>query len=154
MVLNSLEEPNRLQMVRVTSPSRLRLTRPINRHILSMPFHESLPVLPIPRIIQRLHQPKILLNCQTKTSPKLPTISTNSILMRTSEFPSAGNIVLQSVFENDDHSVFGAPSVSDTTLVRDLASSFFCFSVIFESKRSTLTVGKSSHSQGLIHQPD
>src|SRR2546428_6952088 len=106
MVLNSLEEPNRLQMVRVTSPSRLRLTRPINRHILSMPFHESLPVLPIPRIIQRLHQPKILLNCQTKTSPKLPTISTNSILMRTSEFPSAGNIVLQSVFENDDNSVF------------------------------------------------
>ena len=68
MVLNSLEELNRLQMVRVPSHSRLRLTRPVNRHILSVPFHESLPVLFVPSIVQRLHQPKIFLHCQTNTS--------------------------------------------------------------------------------------
>src|SRR5438309_4986358 len=68
MVLNSFEEANRLQMVRVPSPRRLRLTRPVNRHILSMPFHESLPVLFVPSIVQRLHQPKVFLNCQTNTS--------------------------------------------------------------------------------------
>src|SRR5207237_8753937 len=68
MVLNIFEEANRLQMVRAPSPRRLRLTRPVNRHILSMPFHESLPVLFVPSIVQRLHQPKVFLNCQTNTS--------------------------------------------------------------------------------------
>src|SRR2546425_11392030 len=82
MVLNSLEELNRLQMVRVPSPSRLRLTRPINRNIPSMPLHESLPVLLIPSIVQRLHQTKIFFHCQTNTPPKLHTIQTNSVLMR------------------------------------------------------------------------
>src|SRR5256886_14309357 len=82
MVLNGFEKLNRLPMVRVPSPRRLWLTRPINRHILSMPFHESVPVLLIPSIVQRLHQPKVFLNCQNNTAPKLHTILTNLVLMR------------------------------------------------------------------------
>ncbi len=45
MVVYSFEEFNRLLVMRMPSPRRLRLTRPINRHILSVSFLESLPVL-------------------------------------------------------------------------------------------------------------
>src|SRR6266571_5650124 len=76
MILNSLEEPDRLQMVRVPSPRRLRLTRPVNCHILSMPFHESLPVLSIPSIVQRLHQRRFSSTVRP-TPPKLHVTSTD-----------------------------------------------------------------------------
>src|SRR3989441_3065282 len=71
MVLDSMEEPNRLRMVRVPSPRGSGCPRPVKRHILSMTLHESLPVPRIPSIIQRLHQPKIFLHRQTNTSQTL-----------------------------------------------------------------------------------
>src|SRR3989442_10082296 len=46
-------------MMFMPSPCRLRLTGPVHCHVFGVTFHESLPVLLVPGVIQSLHQSKI-----------------------------------------------------------------------------------------------
>src|ERR1700730_12503346 len=63
MVFYGLEERLGLGLMSVSAERRGRLPGPVHRRVRRMPLPEHLPVLRIPRVIQRLHSLKIVVAC-------------------------------------------------------------------------------------------
>ncbi len=60
------EKLDSFAMVRVSSPGRFRLARPVDGYVFRVTFLERLPVLFVPGIVQGLHQPHILFHAQNE----------------------------------------------------------------------------------------
>src|SRR5213593_4386457 len=69
MVVECFEEFHSLLVVRVPSPRRVRLAGPVDSDVLSVTFHERIPILRIPSIVQCFHQPQILFNTHSQDLP-------------------------------------------------------------------------------------